>query len=65
MLVYNENSHFIAVLEKSDSITAEDMIQNLEVSLENREICENIEIRYKAGVAETFRERIKSPRAFW
>ena len=63
MLVYNENSHFIAVLEKSDSITAEDMIQNLEVSLENREICENIEIRYKAGVAETFRERIKSPRA--
>ncbi len=63
MAVYNGNSHFIIVLEKSDAITAEDLAANFEVALENREECEKIEIKYRAGIAETFRERIKSPRA--
>ena len=63
MAVYNGNSHFIIVLEKSDAITAEDLAANFEVALENREECEKIEIKSRAGIAETFRERIKSPRA--
>lgn len=63
MAVYNGNSHFIIVLEKSDAITAEDLAANFEVALENREECEKIEIKYRAGIVETFRERIKSPRA--
>lgn len=63
MLVYNENSHFIIILEKSDSITAEDMLESFRMEIENRETNENVGIRYKAGIAETFRERVKSPRA--
>lgn len=63
MLVYNENSHFIIMLEKTDSITAEDMLETFRIEIENRETCEDIYIKYKAGIAETFRERIKSPRA--
>lgn len=63
MLVYNENSHFIIILEKTDSITAEDMLESFRLEIENRETNENVGIRYKAGIAETFRERVKSPRA--
>lgn len=62
MLVYNGNSHFVALLEKTDSIAAEDALQGFIMAVESREICEDVHIVYKAGVAETFRERIKSPR---
>lgn len=63
MFVYNENSHFVVVIEKSDSITAEDALQTFSVYLDNRETCENVDIKYEVGVAETFRERVKSARA--
>lgn len=63
MLIYNENSHFIIILEKTDSITAEDMLESFRLEIENRETNENVGIRYKVGIAETFRERVKSPRA--
>lgn len=63
MFVYNENSHFVVVINKSDSITAEDALQTFAVYLDNRETCENVSIKYEVGVAETFRERIKSARA--
>lgn len=63
MFVYNENAHFIAVIDKTDSITAEDAVQTFAVYTENRESCENIGIEYSVGVAETFRARIKSARA--
>ena len=63
MFVYNENSHFIIVLEKTDSITVEDVLKNFTVSLDSREICENVGIKYTMGVAETFRDRIQSARA--
>lgn len=63
MFVYNENSHFIIVIDKTDSITAEDAVQTFAVYIENRDSCENVHIKYTVGVAETFRERIKSARA--
>lgn len=63
MFVYNENSHFVIILEKTDSITVEDILKNFSVSLDGRETCENIDIKYSMGVAETFRERIQSARA--
>lgn len=63
MFVYNGNSHFIVILSKSDSITAEDAVQTFAAYLDNRESCENVDIKYEVGVAETFRERVKSARA--
>ena len=63
MFVYNGNSHFIVILSKSDSITAEDAVQTFSAYLDNRESCENVDIKYEVGVAETFRERVKSARA--
>lgn len=63
MFVYNENAHFILVIDKTDSITAEDAVQTFAVYIENRESSENVDIKYSVGVAETFREKIKSARA--
>lgn len=63
MFVYNENSHFVIVLEKTDLITVEDILNNFAVSLDGRETCENVGIKYTMGVAETFRDRIQSARA--
>lgn len=63
MFVYNENTHFILVIDKTDSITAEDAVQTFAVYIENRESSENVDIKYSVGVAETFREKIKSARA--
>ena len=63
MFVYNENSQFVIVLEKTDLITVEDILNNFAVSLDSREICENVGIKYTMGVAETFRDRIQSARA--
>lgn len=63
MFIYNENSHFVIIIEKTDSITVEDILENFSVSLDGRETCENVDIKYSMGVAETFRERIQSARA--
>lgn len=63
MFVYNGNSHYIVILSKSDSITAEDAVQTFATYLDGRESCENVGIKYEVGVAETFRERVRSARA--
>ncbi len=63
MFVYNGNSHYIVILSKSDSITAEDAVQTFATYLDGRENCENVDIKYEVGVAETFRERVRSARA--
>lgn len=62
MFVYNENAHFVIVLEKTDAIIAEDALQMFRLAVENRESCEAAEIEYKMGVAETFRDRVKNAR---
>ena len=62
MYFYNENSHFIIVLEKTDAITADDALRIFGITLDGRESCENVAIDYKIGVAETFRDRVNSVR---
>lgn len=62
MYFYNENSHFIIVLEKTDAITADDALRIFGITLDGRESCENVGIDYKIGVAETFRDRVNSVR---
>lgn len=62
MYFYNENSHFIIVLEKTDAITADDAMRIFGITLDGRESCENVDIDYKIGVAETFRDRVNSVR---
>lgn len=62
MFFYNENSHFIIVLEKTDAITAEDALRIFGITLDDREVCKNVAIGYKIGVAETFRDRVNSIR---
>ncbi len=62
MCVYNENSHFVLVLEKTDAITVQDALAMFAVAIDGRESCEQVEIVYKMGVAETFRDRVNSAR---
>ena len=63
MFVYNENAHFIVTVNRSDSITAEDALRNFDVCLDGRDVCETVRIEYTVGIAETFRDRIRSARA--
>ena len=60
--MYNENSHFVLVLEKTDAITVQDALAMFAVAIDGRESCEQVEIVYKMGVAETFRDRVNSAR---
>lgn len=55
-LIYNDNGSFIALLSGSDYISAEEIMNLFMLRLDEREKYQNIEIEYKIGIAETFRE---------
>ncbi len=60
--VYNGNNHYFVTLNKTDIITAEDALQMFRTSLDTREELQNVRFEYKIGVAETFRNRVRSAR---
>lgn len=55
-LIYNGNGSFIVLLNGSDYISAEEIMNIFMLRLDEREEYQNIEIEYKIGIAETFRE---------
>lgn len=55
-LIYNGNGSFIVLLSGSDYISAEEIMNIFMLRLDEREEYQNIEIEYKIGIAETFRE---------
>lgn len=54
--IYNGNGSFVMLTEQSDYITVEDMMRLFRLRLDEREVCKNVVIEYKIGIAETFKE---------
>ncbi len=54
--VYNGNGSFVILVEDSDYITVEDIMNLFKLRLDERDECTDIRIEYKVGIAETFRE---------
>ncbi len=55
--IYNGNGSFVILIDNSDFITVEDIMNLFKLRLEGREECTDIRIEYKIGIAETFREK--------
>ena len=54
--IYNGNGSFIILAEDSDYITIEDVLRLFGLRLDERDEHRNIEIQYKVGIAETFKD---------
>ena len=54
--IYNGNGSFIILAKNTDYITVEDIIRLFALRLDDREEYTDIEIEYKVGIAETFKE---------
>ena len=55
-VIYNGNGGFVMLTEDSDYITVEDITTLFRLRLDEREEHRNIVIKYKVGIAETFKE---------
>jgi diguanylate cyclase (GGDEF)-like protein len=55
--VYNGNGTFVVLLEKSDYITAEDILRLFRLKLDEREEFADVPFSFKIGIAETFRNQ--------
>ena len=60
--IYNGNSHFVVLVEKSDYIIVEDILVLFRTRLDNRDSLNQVDIEYKIGIAESFRSKIQSAR---
>ncbi|MBR5517988.1 MAG: diguanylate cyclase [Clostridia bacterium] len=58
--VYNGNGSFVIIAEGSDHITVEDIMNLFGLRLDERDEHRNVEIEYKVGIAETFKENMTS-----
>lgn len=56
--VYNGNGQFIIVVEKTDTITVDYILNRFRLLIDDREEFTQGEIVYKIGIAETFRDNI-------
>ena len=54
--IYNGNGSFVMLTDDSDYITVEDIIALFKLRLNEREEHRNIVIKFKVGIAETFKE---------
>lgn len=54
--IYNGNGSFVMLTEDSDYITVEDIMRLFRLRLDEREEHRDIEIEYKIGIAEVFKE---------
>ena len=54
--IYNGNGSFIVLVKDSDYITVEDILRLFALRLNEREENKEINIEYKVGIAETFKE---------
>lgn len=61
-LIYNGNAHYIVILEKTDYVTVEYMLQRFRLLLDERETLKEGRIEYEIGIAETYRDRIRKAR---
>ena len=50
--IYNGNGSFVVFVKKSDAETVRDIISLFELSLGERDVHRDVEIEYKAGIAE-------------
>lgn len=55
--IYNGNGSFVILLERSDYITAEDILRLFRLRLDEREEFTEIPFSFKIGIAETFRNQ--------
>ncbi len=54
--IYNGNGSFVVLVKDSDYITVEDIMRLFGLRLDEREEYQVVEIEYKVGIAETFKE---------
>ncbi len=57
-LVYNGNSQFFIMLERTDYVTVEYILHRFRLLLEKREKLQEERIAYDIGIAETYRDKV-------